>query len=311
MTTLTKATGSADVALINPNLVARWISFSQVSTASEKSYRKGIRRLSEYCAEKKIREFSREMFVAYRDFLVSKYSGSTVNLYLTAAKLFCSFLQLEGILANNPSERLKGVKISNEHKKDALSAVDTKAILSSFDTSTLKGKRDKALYALMTTAGLRTVEVARATVEDLEICGDKIFLRVQGKGHVEKDAKIRVPSGVYDLIQDYLNARTDVKDSSPLFASVARRNFGDSMTTTSISRIIKTALKAAGYNSRRLTAHSLRHTAATAMLMAGATLREVQQSLRHSSIVVTQIYLHELDRLNNRAECLAAAAFGI
>ena len=311
MTTAMTSKATADVAVINSELVNRWIAFAQVTPASEKSYRKGIRRLSEYCDENKIREFSRKMFVDYREFLVQKYSGSTVNLYLTAAKLFCTFLQIEGILGVNPAEHLKGVKISSEHKKDALSANDTKKILANFDTSTLKGKRDKAMYALMTTAGLRTIEVARADVGDIIHFGGKTFLRVQGKGHTEKDAQIRIVDGVFDLIQDYLTERGDVEDSAPLFASVARRNYGGKMTTTSISRIIKTALKVAGYNSRRLTAHSLRHTAATAALMAGATLREVQQTLRHTNITVTQIYLHELDRINNRAECLAAAAFGI
>lgn len=311
MTTAMASKAAADVALINSELVNRWIAFAQVIPASEKSYRKGVRRLSEYCAENKIREFSRKMFVDYREFLIQKYSGSTVNLYLTAAKLFCTFLQVEGLLDNNPTEHLKGVKISPEHKKDALSAADTKKILASFDTSTLKGKRDKAMYSLMTTAGLRTVEIVRANVGDIYSFGGKVFLRVQGKGHVEKDAQIRITDGVYKMILDYLNECGEVKDSTPLFASVARRNFGERMTTTSISRIIKTALKVAGYNSRRLTAHSLRHTAATAALLAGATIREVQQTLRHTNITVTQIYLHELDRLNNRAECLAAAAFGI
>ena len=74
---------------------------------------------------------------------------------------------------------------------------------------------------------------------------------------------------------------------------------------------MKGAMKAAGYDSKRLTAHSLRHTDATTALQKGASLRDVQQVLRHTSITVTQVYLHELDRLNNNAEDLNAAAFGL
>ena len=307
----TKAMTTTTMTLISPNLVDRWINFAQVQESSVKSYTKGIRRLAEYCNTSGAKEFSRAMFLKYREFLTKKYSPSTVNLYLTAAKLFVGFLTQEGILKVNPTEHLKGVKISSGYKKDALSAADTKKILSSFDTSTLKGKRDKAMYALMTTAGLRTIEVARANVGDIVQRNGKFFLYVQGKGHREKDATVRLSAGVFALIQDYLKARADVSEKAPLFASVARRNFGGSLSTVSISRIIKAALRGAGFNSRRLTAHSLRHTAATAALKAGATLREVQQALRHTSIVVTQIYLHDLDRLNNRAECLAASAFGI
>ena len=70
-------------------------------------------------------------------------------------------------------------------------------------------------------------------------------------------------------------------------------------------------MKTAGYNSKRLTAHSLRHTAATTAINSGANLRQVQQVMRHSSINVTTIYLHDLDRLNNNAEELNAAAFGL
>ena len=308
MTTAIKATG---LNLISPNLIDRWINFAQVKESSVKSYTKGIKRLAEYVIAVGAKEFTRKMFVDYRAALIAKYSPSTVNLYLTAAKLFVGFLQQEGLLQVNPTEHLKGLKVIAGHKKDSLSVQDTKKILSTFDTSTLKGKRDKALYALMTTAGLRTVEVARANVGDISERDGKIFLYVQGKGHAEKDATVRISDGVFALIQDYLNARADISANAPLFASVARRNFGGAMTTVSISRIIKTALKSAGYNSRRLTAHSLRHTAATVALKAGATLREVQQALRHTSIVVTQVYLHDLDRLNNSAECLASAAFGI
>ena len=228
MTTAIKATG---LNLISPNLIDRC--------------------LAEYVIAVGAKEFTRKMFVDYRAALIAKYSPSTVNLYLTAAKLFVGFLQQEGLLQVNPTEHLKGLKVIAGHKKDALSATDTKKILANFNTSTLKGKRDKALYALMTTAGLRTVEVARANVGDISERDGKIFLYVQGKGHSEKDATVRIPDGVYNFIRDYLTARADVSANAPLFASVARRNFGGAMTTVSISRIIKTALKSAGCTQSR------------------------------------------------------------
>ena len=64
----------------------------------------------------------------------------------------------------------------------------------------------------------------------------------------------------------------------------------------------------AGYNSDRLTAHSMRHTAGTLALLNGATPREVQQLLRHSNINTTMIYAHELDRARNNAELRVANA---
>lgn len=293
------------------DLVEKWIAFAQVKPSSVKSYRKGIRRLAEYVNSNGIAKISRENLVEYREMLAKKYSPSTANLYLTSAKLFLAFLQQEGVIGVNPAEHLKGLKVVAGHKKDALSVDDTKKIISTFDTSTLKGKRDKALYALMTTAGLRTIEIARANVGDMVQRGGRMYLYVQGKGRNEKAESVMITDGVYKLIQEYLAARENISDDSALFASVSRRNFGGRLTTTSISRIIKSALRGAGYNSRRLTAHSLRHTAATTMLLNGAAIRQVQQVLRHKNVAVTEIYLHDLDRLTNNAEMLAAAAFGI
>lgn len=74
------------------------------------------------------------------------------------------------------------------------------------------------------------------------------------------------------------------------------------MTTRSISRIAKDTLRQAGYDSPRLTAHSMRHTAVTLALLGGATPQEAQAMARHSSITTTMIYAHNLDRISHSAE---------
>ena len=80
------------------------------------------------------------------------------------------------------------------------------------------------------------------------------------------------------------------------------------MTTRSISRIVKDHMIAAGYNSDRLTAHSLRHTCATLNLLNGGTPQETRQLLRHTSLNTTMIYSHALERANNQSEARVAAA---
>ena len=288
----------------------KFLAFAQVKPASVKAYRKGIKNLANFFNLHKITTPTRDSLVAYREYLAGKYAVTTCNLYLTSAKLFFNFLSVEGYLAKNPAEHLKGLKVDNTtHKKDALSSDMVKAILGTFNTSTLQGKRDKAIFALMATAGLRTIEIRRADISDIALRDGKYFLQVQGKGRNDKSESVQIADGVFNLISDYLNSRTD--NAGNLFGSLSRRNYGGRLTTTSISRIVKNALIRAGYNSRRLTAHSLRHTAATVALKAGATLRQVQQVLRHKNIAVTQIYLHDLDRLTNNAESLVARAFGI
>lgn len=292
------------------SLVNRWIAFAQVKPASVAAYTKGVRNFERFCTSNGITTPTREVMIQYRDFLGSNYANTTANLYLTASKLFMRFLSQEGYLPVNPAEHVKGFKISEGHKKSALLPSDVKIIASNFDTNTLKGTRDLALFALMTSCGLRCVEVARANVNDFEITGSVIRLHIQGKGRDDKVEAVNVPTGVYNLICQWLAARGDVPNDAPLFSSVSRNNFGGRLTTVSISRICKTAMRAAGFDSERLTAHSLRHTAATAALNAGATLREVQETLRHKRISTSEIYLHELDALKNSATARAASSFG-
>ncbi len=67
-------------------------------------------------------------------------------------------------------------------------------------------------------------------------------------------------------------------------------------------------MRAAGLDSERLTAHSLRHTAATLNLLAGGSVQETQQLLRHSNIGTTMIYAHNLERAANNSEARIAAA---
>ena len=298
------------ITTIDFSLAARWIKFAQVSASSVQAYEKGIKRLAEYFCAANITAPTRADLISYRDYLGSKYQPTTANLYLTTAKLFFSFLQVEGYITFNPAEHLKGFKISSEHKKAALSVEQTKTVIKNFDTTKLQGLRDKAIYALMTACGLRCVEVQHANISDLYKVGAVYRLQVQGKGHTQKDSAVNVPAGVMKLINDYLAARGVVEVDAPLFSSLSRRNFGGRLTTYSISRIIKTALRKSNFDSPRLTAHSLRHSAATVALKNGATLREVQQLLRHVNIAVTTIYLHELDALQNQASNLAASAFG-
>jgi integrase/recombinase XerC len=163
----------------------------------------------------------------------------------------------------------------------------------------------------MVTSGLRTVEVARANIEDMRTVADFTALYIQGKGHEERTAYVKLAEPVEAAIRDYLAARGKAEATSPLFSSDAHRNAGERMTTRSISRIVKEALIAAGLDSDRLTAHSLRHTTATLNLLNGGTVEETQQLLRHTNINTTLIYSHALERAKNNSEArVAKAIFG-
>jgi integrase/recombinase XerC len=158
----------------------------------------------------------------------------------------------------------------------------------------------------MVTGGLRTIEVSRANIGDLTVVRGSTVLYIQGKGRDEKSEFIKVAAPVEAAIRASLKDRQKADKDSPFFCSSSNNSNGERLTTRSISGIIKKTLINAGFNSDKLTAHSLRHTAVTLALLAGRNLDEVQQFARHADISSTQIYNHSLDKDKNG--CAAAIA---
>lgn len=252
---------------------------------------------------------SRADILRYRTALLEVYRPATVRLYMTAARRFLAWAA-RMIGAESPAEGVKGGtgKVSRAHAKDALTATQCQALLAGVDRGTVAGRRDYALLLLAITSGLRTCELARAQVADLRNQGGARVLAVHGKGRADKGEIVAVAPEADRAICDYLAARGRCDGDAPLFAASGNRNAGGRMAPESISRIVKTALRRAGMDSDRLTAHSLRHTCATLGLQSGAELTEIQQLLRHASISTTQIYLHEAAAAANTTAARVAAA---
>ena len=292
------------------DLFTRWTAYLDATPKTVETYTRNIRPFAYFLQENGIRQPSRDDVITFRDQLKGKYKPSTVQAYIMAVKLFFSWTAQAGIYPNI-AEKVKGAKLDTEHKKDYLTEKQVIKMFSSIDRSTLKGKRDYAILSLMVTSGMRTIEISRANIGDMRPIADFTALYVQGKGHDEKNTFVKIAEPVEAAIRDYLTARGKADSSEPLFASDAHRNAGERMTTRSISRIVKDHLKAAGLNSDRLTAHSMRHTAATLNLLNGGTIEETQQLLRHTNINTTLIYSHALERAKNNSEQrIAAAIFG-
>jgi integrase/recombinase XerD len=295
---------------INADLFTRWTSYIDAKPKTIETYSKAIKQFFLYLSENGIRQPQREDIIAYRDHLKQSHKPTTVQSYLMAVKLFFQWTAQERIYPN-VAERVKGAKLDSDHKKDYLTPKQVTRLLNTVDRSTLKGLRDYAILALMVTSGLRDIEVSRANIEDMRTVADFTALYIQGKGHEEKTDYVKLAEPVEEAVRDYLKARGEKDAKEPLFGSIANRNSGGRMTTRSISRIAKEHLIAAGLESDRLTAHSLRHTTATLNLLNGGTVEETQQLLRHTNINTTLIYSHALDRAkNNSEERVAKAIFG-
>lgn len=282
-------------------LFHRFIVFIDATPNTIRTYKTSLRQWFKYMHEQGISNPDPDDVRNYRTYL--KEAGkkpTTVQNYIIAVKRFFQWTEAEGLYPN-VAKYVKGAKLSKSFKKDYLTSKQAKKVLTSIDRSTLIGKRNYAMLILMLTMGLRTIEVSRANVEDIRTSGDATVLYVQGKGHTEKDAMVRMPSMVEDAIRDYLKARKNSDLKEPLFTSTSNNNAGKRMTTRSISGTVKQCFIKAGFDSPKLTAHSTRHTAATLSLLNGATLQQTQALLRHKNMQTTEIYAHNIEASKNPA----------
>jgi len=297
------------ISALSPDLYFKFISFLDVKEKTADTYRKALKRLFQYFVDNQITQPTRSDLIAFRDELKEVSKASTVKTYLTATRLFFRWLEQEG-LYKNIADKIKGAKVEHGHKKDALTVEQVKDVIDTFtaDTAASTAKRDYAIFCLMVTCGLRTIEVVRADLEDLRTLGSKTVLYVQGKGKDEKSDYVIITREVEKAIRSYLATRKDTAAKAPLFTSTSNNSKGQRLTTRTISGIVKERLKLAGLNSNRLTAHSLRHTAVTLSLLGGSTLQEARQFARHSNIATTEIYAHNLERIANPCEGIVSSS---
>lgn len=293
--------------LVRPNeLLNKFTEFLDVAPLSVRSYTSGVKIFLSFMNSNGIKNPTRDDVIAFKKALTDAgKKAATVALYLAAVKRFFTWCEQSGFYANITTG-VKAPKIDKGHKKDALSGNQVKNILVSIPRKTLEGLRNYAMLALMVNCGLRTIEIARANIEDLRNIGGATCLFIQGKGKTSKADFVKLSPQVEQAIRAYLKARGKFDEAEPLFVSVSRRNFGQRLTTRTISGVAKMAMINAGYQSKKLTAHSMRHTAITLALMAGLALAEVQAFARHTSINTTMIYAHHVNRIQSMCENVIA-----
>ena len=240
---------------------------------------------------------------------------NTVAQYLRTVQAFFNWTAQSGIYPNIAAG-IHGPKIRHDtHRKEALTPGDVLKIERSIEAETAaqaaqaqqagkdkagriqrsnaQGKRLKAMYLLAVNCGLRTVELSRANVKDVITRDGQAYIYIWGKGHSEPDTRKPLAPEVKAALDDYMQARTDnPTGSSPLFTSTGNRSGGQRIAPTTISTMLKRAMQAAGYDSERITAHSLRHTAGTNVMEITGDLFTTQKYMRQQDPKTTEIYLH-------------------
>ena len=209
---------------------------------------------------------------------------SSAKRTVTALRSLLRFLHVEGILEESlvaavpsaASWRLAGLP-------RGLNLDELRRLLVAPDRRTRIGRRDFAVLMLLTRLGLRAGEVAALTLDDIDWRAGE--LTVRGKG--DRRERLPLPDDVGAALVGYLQrGRPATAQGRSVFTRV-RAPHGP-MTTGAVSHAVFAAGRRAGLGTVR--AHRLRHTAATQLLAAGASLTEIGQLLRHRSQLSTAIY---------------------
>ena len=292
---------SDDVGLyFNNQLLNRYlIANVDITDTTIKGYRVCIRQFLKWLNDNQINQPTRDDIKTYKLYLKnSNYTNGTKNQYIRAVKHLFKWLSSEGLYPNI-ADNIKGFKvIADNTKKDAFTEQEIKKIINDIDTSSVIGKRDKAIILLMLVGGLRISEVHNMDIQDIEIKNNEYIINIMGKGHTEKDNYIKIIKPIYEVLKEYLDTRPNKRGIDPLFTSTSNRALNKRITKETLSQIIKNRFRQSGYDSNKLTAHSIRHTTATLLLKSGADIYKTQHHLRHTDPKTTEIYIN----LNNKEQ---------
>lgn len=271
--------------------IADFLNYIDVSDNSVHTYKVGLKNFAEYLKERDITMPTREDIIAYREHLMSTLKPTTANSYMIAVRNLYNYLEYQGI-TKNITKNIKGVNVGNEHKREPLTQEQCKLVLSN-----AKDIREKVMFLLATTCGIRANELVNIRLEDFKVKQDKVCLYLLGKARDYKQDFVIVSNDVFELIKEYINLYhiTDY-----LFTSTSNNNTGGKVTTKTIRLIIKNMFKRVGIVGDEYSCHSCRHSFATLSIQSGMDIREVSQALRHKSIQTSMIYLHDMERINNK-----------
>jgi site-specific recombinase XerD len=215
------------------------------------------------------------------------YARATVARKLSTVRTFLSFCEKEGLVASSPGASVSPPKLPRRLPQ-VLTPSEVAGLLEAMDGTGPLELRDRALFELIYSSGLRCQEALDLTLRDVGFESQEI--RTRGKGR-----KVRVvPVGEVALgaLESYLReGRTRLvargSQEEHVFVSRTGRPLSSSDVQRRLGRYLARAAAPAGTSP-----HTLRHSFATHLLEGGADMRVIQELLGHSSLRTTQVYSH-------------------
>jgi site-specific recombinase XerD len=206
---------------------------------------------------------------------------------VTAMRAWLRFLTAEGRCPAHLDEALPAiVKWHLANMPQHLEPDEIERVIASCDARTRVGVRDRAILLLLARLGLRAADITGMQPADID--WQQGSLRVRGKGR--REVCLPLPQDVGEALLQYLSHARPPADIDRVFlcAQAPYRPFATSMA---VADVVRFALRRAGITHLRSQgAHLLRHSAATSMLRAGASLEAIATVLRHRSPETTVQY---------------------
>jgi site-specific recombinase XerD len=259
------------------------------------SYRKDIYQFINFIKKNNVEDVSGlnlEIFRKYLKYLDScEYANRTIIRKYSSLTNYFKFLETNNFLGIQLTQLIAAPK-KNYRFYSFLTQSEIKLLIESIDTTTILGKRNRALLEVIYSTGARVSEVESMTLKAVNLENNEI--EVFGKGR--KYRVVYLNQSACKYLRKYLDIRNYFSFSSKtqnyrkedwLFLNKS----GNQLTVRGIRKILKKYLDKCGI-SKKISPHDIRHSFATHLLQEGAGIREIQELLGHENISTTQIYTH-------------------
>lgn len=243
-----------------------------------------------------LRLLGKKDLVSYHAFLAAQnskrtgeaLSASTINNRFRAVCLLFSCIYRAGLIAENPTHSLSlSLPCSHAWKRRPLTRDEITRFLENIDTTSEQGLKDRTLFELIYSSGLRVAEVAALKIGDLDF--ERRLMVVRGK--FDRDRMVPFSEVAHDFLIRFLRDRIEHPDTW-LFQGFRGARKRVHLMPNSVSERFRKLLRRFGMDKPEISTHSIRHSTATHLLENGASIRHVQELLGHRSIESTVRYTH-------------------
>lgn len=258
---------------------------------TQRAYRGDIEEFIDFLEKSRHEKVDHHAIRAYIVSIFKNVKKSSLSRKISSIKVFFKFLKKKGYMEINTAMVIKNPR--SEKRLPKFFTIDEMFhFLDSLPREGRFGTRNRAIFELMYSTGMRAQEVLDVNMEDLHL--DGMWVKAKGKGGKERI----LPFGekAKEALLEYLGPdgkRADSSTKSPLFLSFrgGRLSYRGLLTIMKKHQIRARLFK-------DLALHGIRHSFATHMLDNGADLRSIQELLGHSKLSTTQKYTHiSMDKL--------------